>query len=148
MKRWFPPHVREMAQDVDYLDRLSPAARAWYERFQAEYYNGEPGGISSPEHLTETHRRRGWSLKHDLFAAGLRASSDEALTSVASEPTAERDEALESPEARRLLTELRRVRPEFDATDGRRRARFASPLHERRFNQLQAQLLALLETAR
>lgn len=140
--RWVPRYMRDLARDVDYLDALPPEARAWMEDFLDEHYGATPHGIGTTEHLLEANRRS-HAQRVDLFAAGLRASGGVPETlggSVQPGPG-----GLDSPAAQELLRKLRELRPKFDETDGRRRARFSSPMAEGQFFKLRAQLKALLE---
>lgn len=123
------------------MHKLSTKEREWLTDFLDEHYGATPRGISTPEQVAETNRLR-FRLSNDLFAAGLRSGS---------EPYGQRatpstlDPALDSPKAQELLAKIRAVRPTFDAADGRKRARFASPMAERRFYRLRDQLRELLE---
>lgn len=144
MKRrlpWVPKYCRDLARDVVDPDTLPPDAREWYLRFLDEYYSGTPHGISAPEHLAESSRRKSWEAREDLFSYGLRADKPPPDTAGGSDFA---PSVLDTPEAQELLRKLREVRPEFDETDGRRRARFKSPLVEQRFHALRAQLQALI----
>lgn len=133
--------MRDLARDVDYLDALAPKDREWMTAFLDEYYGATPHGISAPEHIAESNRLR-QRMSADLFAVGLRSAggvADDVAGSVGG------PSALDKPQVQALMKRLRELRPEFDETDGRRRARFRSPLAERLFYRLRAQLAALLE---
>lgn len=140
---WVPRYARDLARDVVDPETLPPEARDWYLSFLDEYYGATPHGISSPAQIAEANRRRAWDMRQDLFSAGLRASGDLPEFGVTVEY---RVEALDAPEAQALLRKIRAVRPEFDATDGRRRARFKSPLAEKRFYALRKKLQEFLLT--
>jgi hypothetical protein len=141
MKLWFPRFVADDAEDYDYLDKLSPADRAWHDRFRDEYHNAAGKGISSKKQLQEADRGKK-RARRDLFSYGLRADGEQ-LTYLAAEPIAV-GEALERPEVIAIMEELRTLRPGFDDADGRKRAQFKSPAAERRFYALRTQLSVLL----
>jgi hypothetical protein len=148
---WVPRYCRDLARDCidpatlpDEIDpRVGMSPRQFYLKFLDEHYNATPQGIGTVAHIREAGRRK-QSARVDVFSAGLRASAD--MPEVASVGVTAATAALESPAAQALLKRLRAVRPEFDGTDGRRRARFKSQRAERLFYQLRAQLAALLET--
>lgn len=144
MKRyWFPRVVRDLATDFDYLDKLNPEEREWFERWRAEYYNGDNHGISAPAHRAESSRVK-TRLTRDLYSSGLRADG-ERLTCIASAPTPVAvSEDMQRPEVLAILEELRALRPQFDDADGRRPARFATQDAELRFHTLRAKLQELL----
>lgn len=142
MKRlpWMPRYCRELARDVIDPATLPPAEREYYLKFLAEYYGASAHGISAPEHIAESNRRRAWDQRQDLFSAGLRAPGE--VPDV--DGSVGGPSPLDTPEAKALLAKIRAVRPEFDEKDGRRKAKFRSALAERRFYALQKQLKALL----
>lgn len=137
---WFPRFVADEAEDYDYLDKLSPADRAWHDRFRDEYHNAAGKGISSKKQLQEADRSKK-RARRDLFSYGLRAEGEQ-LTYLAAEPAGVGIE--ERPEVLAIIEELRALRPGFDDADGRKRAQFASPAAERRFYQLRERLAELL----
>jgi hypothetical protein len=138
---WFPVFVREDAEDYDYLDKLSPADRAWHDRFRDEYHNAAGKGISSKQQLQAADRGKK-RARRDLFSYGLRADGEQ-LTYLAAEPIAVGEE-VQRPEVLAIMEELRALRPGFDDADGRKRAQFASPAAERRFYALRERLTVLL----
>ena len=63
-KRWSPKNVR-WANDADYLDKLTPAERAWYAQFADEFYNGSiKKGDSGAIHKTDAHRKDCYQRKN------------------------------------------------------------------------------------
>lgn len=135
----FPRSVSDLV-DQDYLTRLSPAERAWLEKFNDEFYNGH----FSDEPIHAEGERKALYLDKDrrnvdLFGRGLRRGGIAAELALESGAdglgigdgwTTAREHFLDSKDYREALGEFRALLP----TDYRKTARVTAEFRAKREN--------------